>query len=143
FHRSASDAVDGGLSGAGGHVNVLFFAAQIDAAETAKGANFENVDFGSFLRFVRRERGVSGGRNFHREEAVTGQDHIAVAGAVDEHRVIIVNASDGAVAVDDRLVTALFFQAERVENGGAGGTDIGLRLGMDFQQTVKALDDLH
>ena len=64
-------------------------------------------------------------------------------GAVDEHGVVVVDEADDAAAVNDGLVAVLLLQLEGVEDGGAGGADVGLRLGMDFQQAVEAFDDLH
>jgi len=49
-----------------------------------------------------------------------------VPGAVDEHRVVVVNAADDVIAVNDRLVAALLFQTQRCEDGGSGLAHIGL-----------------
>src|ERR1041384_4434588 len=143
FHLAAGDAVDRLLGGFGGDIDVLFVTAKVDASEAAERANLQNVDLGGFLRFVRSEGRIGGRRALHREQRVAGQNHVAVARAVDEHRVIIVDAANHAVAVDLRLVTAFFFQAERVKNGGARLTDVGLRFGMNLKHPVQALDDLH
>jgi hypothetical protein len=67
---------------------------------------------------------------------MTGEDHVAVARAVDEHRVVVINATDDAAAENLRFVAALFLQAECVENGGACLAHVGLRLRMDFEHPV-------
>ena len=53
-----------------GDIDILLLAAEVNAAEAAKGADLEDVDLRGLLGLVRGERGIGGGGDFHGEEAV-------------------------------------------------------------------------
>src|SRR5437867_1498468 len=143
FHFSAGHTVDRLFGGFRRDVHVLLVAADVDAAEAAERPDFEDVDLGGFLGLVGGKRGVRGRGDFHREKCVARQDHVAVPGAVDEHRVVIVDAADDVVAVNLWLVSAFLFEIKRGQNCRAGLADISLRLGVNLQHAIEAFDDLH
>ena len=72
-------------------------------------------------------------------QAITVLD--ATSGSPSEF--VVVDLADDTAAVDDRFVAVFFLQFERFKDGGPGGAHVGLRLGMDFEHPVEALDDLH
>jgi len=60
-----------------------------------------------------------------------------VTGAIDEHRVIIVDAADDVVAVNDGLVAAFFLKVERGQNRSAAcRTSPGIRNGFPTSRTI-------
>ena len=116
-----------------GH-NVSLLAAQINASKGAKGHHFQDVDFGCFLGLVGGQGSVAGWFNLEDIKSLPGQEHVAVAHAVDKLHLVGVNLADNLAGDDARLAAVLLAQAQGVENGCPGG---GGRLGY-FQSMLPA-----
>src|ERR1051325_8091694 len=74
FALASSDALDGLLRRAVSDVDIPLFAAEVDAAEAAEGADLEDVDVGRLLGLVRGDRGVAGGCAFHHVQRLARND---------------------------------------------------------------------
>ena len=72
--------------------------------------------FGRLLRFVGREGRVAGRLDFHDVQRLAGEDHVAVPHAVDELRLMVVEAADDLARGDRRLGAVFLLQAEGVQN---------------------------
>src|SRR2546430_12076483 len=70
-------------------------------------------------------------------------DHVAVPRAVDELRVVIGDVADDLAGCDLRLDALLFLETEHVQDGTARLADVGLRVGVQLEHAVHALDDHH
>jgi len=81
--------------------------------------------------------------DFQHEQRLPGENHVAVAKAVDQHGLRIFEVADHLVRNDAWFVSILFFEAEGVENRLPGLADIGLAVGVQFKHAVVPLDDLH
>src|ERR1044071_5806245 len=140
---ATTNAFDCLLGRAIADVNVALFAAEVDAAEAAERADLEDVDVRGFLRLVRGDRGVAGGRALHHVQRLSRDDHVAVARPVDELCVVIRHVADHLAGGDLRLDALAFLEIERVEDRRARLPHVGLGVGVQLEHAVQALDDHH
>lgn len=125
-----------------GH-NILFIAAEVEAAKATEGMDFEDVEVGRFFGFVGGESGVGGGLDFHDVEGLAGEEHVAMAHAVNELDLEGGDVANDLTGDDAGFEAVGLVEAEGVEDSGASGADFALAGGVDFEEAVETFDDLH
>ena len=140
--RLGAQRFDGGDGRVAGAVDLTFGAAHPQAPERAEWLDLDEVDVGGLLGFVCRRDDPRGRLDLEDEEALAGDEHHALAVAVDELGLVRLHRADHLVA-DHLGPDAVFgLEVEVAEHGVASALDFALVLVVDLEQAEGPLDHL-
>jgi len=112
--------------------NIALLTTDIDAAIAAHRPYIKNIDIRRFLRFVCCQRCVPRGLDLEYKQGLTGENHVAVAKTVDQHRLGGFEMAHHLVGDDTRFMPVLLLETQFIKDGLPGLAHIGLAVGMQF-----------
>jgi hypothetical protein len=121
-------------------VDLRLGTRQVEASVRAEQLRVDQLHACGLERLVARERDVSGRLGLEDQQRLARQQHVAVAGLVDELRVVRLDRADHLVGDDPRLEAVVLLELQVVEHRLAADLDLALVEVVDLEQAERALD---